>query len=347
MKKVVTLFVAVLMIFALTACNNDATDTQKPSTSGESLYDMPDFSVPPSASGDTAKFTTQQVLELVNSTKVFSFDFADMLEKSKQTLYETKELKNGKEVEGTVSPLSLITFVLKYIDISSFDVFEASDFEVYDDYKMARMKEAKRPEEFMNCTITDIFLDLTDASLIIRYVYLIDEKNEASTCFYTTRLTYIGENQYKLFVRIEDYGESNGKEYVYITDEMFNFTANDYSIVDGTYACTQKTSLVYETTLPVSNSDKTITTLVKRAEIITVDIDIECENGIYTVDREMIMKQSDESYNPDDATEIYRINQHIEPYNGIYMLTETVKGTDVNNNPVNTTQYVTFMGKSA
>ncbi len=345
MKKVITLLLAVLMIFSLAACNNDTNPTE-PSTSGEPFYDMPDFSVPPTASGDSAKFTLNEIIDWVNNTEVFTFEFAETLEKSKQTLYKTEDLTDGEEVKEAVSPLGLITFAFEAADIPSLGNFEASDFTFYDDNKMAQMKESERPKEFMECVVTDVCLDLTDASLIVRAAYVVDNTNDSSTYFCTVKLTYLGDNQYKLFVRAEDYGDSNGKEYVYITEETFNFTADDYNLVEGTYQCSQKTSLVYETTLTAGESGTTTTTVVKRSEIISVDIDIKCNDGVYTVEREMIMKQSDESYDPADATEIYRVNQKIEQKDGIYVLTEVAKGADNNGDPVDLTQYVTFAPKS-
>jgi hypothetical protein len=194
--------------------------------------------------------------------------------------------------------------------------------------------------------VTDVCLDLTDGSLIVRAAYFVDKEDEESTYFLTTKLTYLGDNQYKLFVKGEDYGTMQGKEYVYITTENFEFRADDYKIVDGKYNCEQRTSLVYETTLTVGNSDKTTTTTIKRSEVITVDIDMKCKDGIYTVQREMTMKQSHESFDPNDATEIYRVTQGIENKDGMYVLKEHAKGVDNDGNPVDSIQYVTFTPKN-
>lgn len=344
MKKVITLLMAVLMIFSLAACNNNSTE---PSTSGEAFYDMPDFSSPPTATGDTAKFTLQDMVGWVNNTKNFTFDFASVLENSTQTVYKTDELKDGEAVKESVSPLGLIAYTCKNCDFAGLGDFEASDFEFYDSNKMAKVKEAKLPKSFMECVITDVCLDLTDGSLIVRAAYFVDKEDEESTYFLTTKLTYLGDNQYKLFVKGEDYGTTQGKEYVYITTENFEFRADDYKIVDGKYNCEQRTSLVYETTLTVGNSDKTTTTTIKRSEVITVDIDIKCKDGIYAVQREMIMKQSHESYDPNDAAEIYRVTQNIENKDGMYVLKEHAKGVDNDGNPVDSTQYVTFTEKTS
>ncbi len=344
MKKVITLLMAVLMILSLAACNNNS---KEPSTSGEAFYDMPDFSTPPTASGDTAKFTLQEMVGWVNNTKNFKFEFAEMLAKSTQTLYKTAELTDGEVVKENVAPIGLITYLCDNLDIDSLGNFDAANFEFYDSDKMAKVKEAKLPKSFMECVVTDVCMDLTDGSFIVRAAYVIDNDNEGSTYFLTTKLTYLGDNQYKLMLRGEDYGNNAGKEYVYITTEHFEFRADDYKIIDGTYKCEQRTSLVYETTINVGNSDKTTTTLIQRSEIITVDIDVKCENGVYTVSREMIMKQSDESYDPDKATEIYRVTQNIEQKDGVYVLTEKAKGVDSNGDPVDSTQYVTFTQKTS
>lgn len=345
MKKVMTLLMAVVMIFSLTACkDNDSTEPS--STSGEAFYDMPDFSVPPVAIGDKAKVTLQEMVSLLNNTPKFTYAFADQLEQSTQTVYSTDELKDGEVLKEPVSPLGLITMTLKYVDFQNFDALDASDFEFYNSDKMAKVKEAKRPKTFMDCIVTDVCFDLTDASLLIRAASVMEEQDETSTYFCTTRLTYLGDNQYKLLVLTEDYGTVQEKDYVYITEETFNFTADKAAVIAGQYHCAQNTSLVYETTLNVGGSDKTTTTMIKRSEKITVDIDIKCDDGIYTVDREMIMKQSDESYDPEDATEIYRVNQHVEQKDGIYVLTEHAKGTGKDGKPVDSTQYVTFTAKN-
>lgn len=343
MKKVITLLMAVLMIFSLAACKNDSTE---PSTSGEALYDMPDFSLPPTATGDTAKFTLQEMVNWVNNTETFKFEFADTLANSEQTVYKTAELKDGEVVKEAISPLGLIAYACKNCDFAGLGNFESKDFEFYDSDKMAKVKEAKLPKTFMECVVTDVCLDLTDGSMIIRAAYVVDKDDEDSTYFLTTKLTYLGDNQYKLFVRGEDYGTSQGKEYVYITTENFTFRADDYKIIDGKYNCEQRTSLVYETVLNVGNSDKTTTTIINRSEVITVDIDVQCKDGVYNVQRDMIMKQSHESYDPDKATEIYRVSQTIEQKDGVYMLKEHAKGTDNEGNPVDSVQYVTFTPKN-
>lgn len=345
MKKVMTLLMAVVMIFSLTACkDNDSTEPS--STSGEAFYDMPDFSVPPVAVGDKAKVTLQEMVSLLNNTPKFTYSFADQLEKSTQTVYSTEELKDGEVIQEPVSPLGLITMTLQYVDFQDFETFDASDFEFYNSDKMAKVKETKRPQTFMDCIVTDVCFDLTDASIIIRTASVIEQEDEESTYFCTIKLTYLDDNQYKLYVRTEDYGAVQSKEYVYITEETFNFTSDKSAVMDGQYHCAQNTSLAYETTLDVGGSDKTTTTTIKRSERITVDIDIKCNDGIYTVDREMIMKQSDESYDPEDATEIYRVNQHVEQKDGIYVLTEHAKGTGKDRKPVDSTQYVTFTAKN-
>lgn len=344
MKKVITLLLAVLMIFSLAACKNNSNE---PSTSGEAFYDMPDFSSPVTAAGDTAKFTLQEMLGWVNNTKNFSFDFATTLAKAEQTVYDNVEMKDGEVVKENVQPLGLITYLFDNFDIAGLGDYDAADFEFYDSDKMVKVKEDKLPKTFMECVVTEVCFDLTDGSYIIRAAYVIDEADESSTYFLTSRLTYLGDNQYKLMLRGEDYGDSNGKEYVYITTETFSFRADDYKMVDGTYKCEQRTSLVYETTINVGNSDKTTTTLIQRSEVITVDIDVKYEDGVYTANREMIMKQSDESYDPDKATEIYRVTQKIEQKDGVYVLTERAKGADNNGNPVDSTQYVTFTQKNS
>jgi hypothetical protein len=61
----------------------------------------------------------------------------------------------------------------------------------------------------------------------------------------------------------------------------------------------------------------------------------------------MIMKHSDESCKPADATEIYRVTQSIEYQDGMYVLTEHAKGTGSDGKPVDSTQYVTFTEKQA
>lgn len=345
MKKVMTLLMAVLMIFSLAACkDNDSTEPS--STSGEALYDMPDFSVPPVATGNQPKVTLQEMVNLVNNTDKFTYAFADQLETSKQTVYQTEALQDGEVLKESVSPLGLITMTLKYVDLPALGTLDPSDFEFYDSDRMAKVKEAKRPNEFMDCVVTDVCFDLTDASIIIRTASVIEQEDEESTYFCTIKLTYLDDNQYKLYVRTEDYGAVQSKEYVYITEETFNFTSDKSAVMDGQYHCAQNTSLAYETTLDVGGSDKTTTTTIKRSERITVDIDIKCNDGIYTVDREMIMKQSDESYDPADATEIYRVNQHVEQKDGIYVLTEHAKGTGKDGKPVDSTQYVTFTEKT-
>ena len=58
------------------------------------------------------------------------------------------------------------------------------------------------------------------------------------------------------------------------------------------------------------------------------------------------MKQSHESFDPNDATEIYRVTQNIENKDGMYVLKEHAKGVDNDGNPVDSTQYVTFTEKT-
>lgn len=333
MKKVLTILMAVLMILALSACS-------KPSESGDALYDMPDFSIPPTAVGESPVVTLEEMIQYVNETETFTLPFATYLDGCKQTLYKTEELKDGEEAKESLAPLGMLTYILKENDFAQIAKLSAEDFDILQDGKLAKIKEGKGPSAHMNAVVTDFCLDLTDTACVIRGMYIMDT-DSSSTYFFTFRLKYHGDNKYTITLRSEDYGVTNSQEYVFISEEELVFTTDEWKINECTYQCKQDTSLV-ESQLNSSGN----ATIKKQSERLTSTVELKYVDGKYQVDRTLVMKQAYDSYNPDVAQEVYNIHQTIEFKDGHYLLTEVANYKDENGTPATAKQFAVFEEKA-
>lgn len=329
MKKALTVFLTILIILTLSACS-------EPTESGDKLYNMSDFSVPPKAVGDTPVISLEDMIQYVNKTEKFKLSFAEYLDSCQQTLYKNKELQNGEELKESIEPLGVLTYIFNENDFSIFLDVKAEDFELLENGKLAKIKEGKGPATYMNSVVTDFCLDLTDAACVIRGMYITDTETQ-STFFVTLRLKYHDNNKYTLRLLTEDYGLSNNKEHAFISDETLTFVTEQWDVIECNYTCKQDTSLIER------ESESNITK--QQAERLVTTLTLTQKNNIYHVNRNINMKQSYDSYHPDKAKDIYDVTQVIEFKDDKYLLTETANFKNEQGNLDKMEQFVIFQKK--
>lgn len=332
MKKVLTILMAVLMIAALSACS-------KPSESESVLYEMPDFSIPPTAVGSAPVVSLETMIQYLNDTKKFTVPFATYLTSCKQTLYTKEDFSDGKAPEKTMEPLGVLTYIF---DSNNFELFvdvTSDDFEMLEDGKIAKIKEGKGPATYMDVVVTDLCLDLTDKSCIIRGMYVRDTTTQ-SAYFVTFKLTYESDQKYTLHLRTEDYGIETAEEYRFVSDETLTCITNQWQVMQCEYKCIQDTSLVANTT---NDGEQTIK---KQAERLSATLSLTQTDNIYHVNRQIEMKQVYDSYDVNDAEYVYDVTQTIQYKDGKYLLTETANFKNEKSEYETATQFAVFEEKA-
>lgn len=338
MKRFLSILCFLCIIIGLAGCNTNSDDNTN-------LFQTPDFEKPPVAMGATVQTDVNTMLSQVNGFKTIHFSFAETLSNAKQTLYDVNSAKAGIVLEENIAPLNEIAVHLNLIDFSSLLPIREEDFEISDDGKMAYLKNESFSKIYQNGVLTDFCFDLTTKTLIIRVINITSNTSSSSTTYINIELYMGAKDTYNTSVRMEEYGNNNGTEFVVISDSTFAFVIKNEELVNGVFEQTQDTS-IYEQV--VIDDDNGLHVEEKfSAERTRVKTQIRKLNGYYDVVRENTVYQSENTQNPDDAKEVYQATQTIQWVDDKYKLTEIAEGLDTDGKTLKTEQYVIFEEKES
>ncbi len=339
MKRLLPLLLVFVMVFSLTACKNDESDSP--------LYQVPDFTDPPKAIGSTVVTTLDEMIELANNVPTFSFAFSDELDKCKQTFYTKEDKSDAEEMEESLSLLGGIKYHLQLMNVRALAPFDASKFSLGDDNKMAYMTLENNSLAFNENVVTDIAFDLTDKSIVVRGMYVMsdEESNTDGTYYESITLKFLGDNKYQTTLWYGEYVEKSSVNYSIIATEQFTFTWQDDTVVEGDYSCTQQTAIAESAVNEGANGMLYLEDQFS-AEAADTTASITMRNGKYIITRSMVLKATDKSMNVNDAKEIYRVTQELRAQDDGYLLTEIATGETEDGGTDSTKQYVLFEPKT-
>ena len=338
MKRLLAVLCLLCIIIGLAGCNTNSDDNTN-------LFQTPNFEEPPVAAGTTVQTDVNTMLSQVNGFKTIRFSFAEMLANSKQTLYDINSTKAGTVLEENITPLNEISAHLNLIDFTSLLPIKVEDFKMGDHDKMAYLQNESFSKIYQNGVLTDFCFDLTTKTLIIRLINVTSTTTSSSTTYITIEVYMGNKEAYSTSVRMEEYGDNNGTEFVIISNSLLSFTVQDGELINGMFEQTRDTSISEQAVIEDVNGlhmkEKT------SAERVEFKAQVRMIDKHYDVIRETVLYQAENTRRPDDAKEVYRATQNIQWIDTKYKLTETAEGVSTDGQPLKTEQYVIFEEKES
>lgn len=338
MKRLLAILCLLCIIIGLTGCNTNSDENTD-------LLQTPNFEKPPVAMGTMVQTDVNTMLSQVNGFQTIRFSFADDLAKSKQTLYDVNSAQAGVVLEENITPLSEIAVHLNLIDFSSLLPLKAEDFKLGDDDKMAYLQNESFSKVYQNGVLTDFCFDLTTKTLIIRLINIASSTSSSSTTYITIEMYMGAKDTYNTSIRMEEYGNNNGTEFIVTMDNTFAFTVKDQELISGVFTQMQDTSISEQ--MVVDDENGLHVEEKFSAERIRIKTQIRKPNEHYDIMRENTVYQSENTRYPDDAKEIYHAIQTIQWVDGNHRLTENAEGVGTDGQTLKTEQYVIFEEKES
>lgn len=335
MKRIFAFIFIIIVLCIITACNKMDFNNKE---TADTLFNVPDFDVKPNASGDSITTTLDEMLVLVEQYNPPLFSFVDELNSSTQTVYD-ENFENGSvlEEENNLSILGSIPSYLTKMDFVKFKGFHVDDFDVSNDNKIYYLHTEKLPTTFNDYTITDFAIDVSTKSIIVRGVISVEEEDATETAYLTTTICFDGDSYKTSFVTYEMINSANS-EYSIESNVQFVYSTKNNEITNGQYNCTQATVMRV-----TSINEETEEEIIQYAtEHLMFDIDIRTIDGYYNVTRNIELKQTSDSFSPEDALLVYEAEQIITYEEGRYVLKEIATGFDSDGNEQTATQYIVY-----
>ena len=337
MKKLLAILCLLCLTMGLAGCNT------QDSTNG--VFQTPDFAEPPIAAGTSIVTNIETMLSRVNGLQTIHFSFAETLANAKQTFYDNSSATTGVVLENNVTPFNEIVVHLDLIDFTDLLPLKAEEFELGDNGKMAYLHNEAFSKVYQNGVLTDFCFDLTTKTLIIRVINIASDDTSSSTTYITIEIYMGAKDAYNTSVRMEEYGNKNGTEFIVISNSTLSFTTKDGELTSGVFEQIQDTSISEQIITTTSNGSYVEEKL--SAERATINTQIRVIDGRYDVMRTNTVYQAENTQYPDEAQEVYRATQSLQWVNNQYKLTEAAEGVGTDGQALKTEQYVVFEEKEA
>lgn len=344
MKKFILIF-GLIFALILTGCAKGSGEN----TSSDGLYEQPDFSERPSPSGKQVLTTIDDMIRLYNSAPYVELPLIKEIDATEQTLYTSKEFKDGVDIEGGLQPLALIGNHLELLDIRELQPLSADKFELNDEKTMAYLKESEMPKSFQGLVPCHVALDLTSGEMVLLAMSTENTTTGNRTYYFKAIISYAPSVEssatLKSKVSISDYGHDNGMDYVFIKEATSWCSLKDTDIHALGYECVQTTATIADVVGEDSEYGMYETTIYA-AEKDEITIDIEKDGDNYIINKDTTVYQTDTSSNVKDAEYVYSSTQDMRMWeSGYYVLKEVATNVDTEGQQHVSTQYVTFIPK--